>query len=349
MSKIVISYRRADSIAITGRICDRLVAHYGRQAVFMDIDGIPFGTDFREHIYEVLRQCNILIVVVGTQWLGTSKSGDVRILDEADPVRIEVQIALANHVHLIPVLVNDAKMPDASDLPESIKEFAFRNALKVDSGQDFHPHIDRLIGAMDEILGIKNSSFAPLDPSAAVTGIAGAQSTTSPPGRSVFLSAVLFWYLAVPTVLLGIFHYLIVFKFDLDIGYLRAISIAGPLMSGFLLFWLERQGLVTAFLIGACMAVISVLEMLTTTGLIDDTAIMPSSVNDWQRTIEFVIGIALAMPAGNQIARFLQLAGQRNSRQAPPTTDPDQKIAVLDQKPAEPVLPENADRAAFTP
>ena len=292
----------------------------------MDIDGIPYGTDFRERIDGVLRQCNILIVVVGTQWLGTSKSGDARILDEADPVRIEVQTALANRVHLIPVLVNDAKMPEASELPESIKEFAYRNALKVDSGQDFHPHIDRLIGAMDEILGIKNKSSAPLGLTPDVENI-GAQVSTSIPARSAFSLAVLFWYVAVPTLLLLIFHYLIVFKFDLDIAYLRAVSIGIPLLSGFLLFWQERQGLVPAFLIGAGTAAISVLGMLTITGMIDDTAIVPSSASDWQRTIEFVVGIALAVPVGNQIARVLRLAGQRNSRRMALAAEQDRKIS----------------------
>jgi hypothetical protein len=50
MPKIVISYRRQDSEAIAGRIRDRLAGHYGAESIFMDIDNIPFGTDFREHI-----------------------------------------------------------------------------------------------------------------------------------------------------------------------------------------------------------------------------------------------------------------------------------------------------------
>src|SRR5436309_381601 len=50
MPKIVISYRRADSDAIAGRIRDRLANYYGDQSVFMDIDNIPFGIDFRDHL-----------------------------------------------------------------------------------------------------------------------------------------------------------------------------------------------------------------------------------------------------------------------------------------------------------
>jgi len=70
MPKISISYRRADSEAMTGRIFDRLTAHYGKEAIFRDIDDIPAGTDFRVHINEVLRSTHILLAIVGPAWLG---------------------------------------------------------------------------------------------------------------------------------------------------------------------------------------------------------------------------------------------------------------------------------------
>ena len=50
MTKITISYRRDDSMDITGRIFDRLTSRYGRETVFRDIDSVPPGLDFREHI-----------------------------------------------------------------------------------------------------------------------------------------------------------------------------------------------------------------------------------------------------------------------------------------------------------
>ncbi len=38
-TRIFISYRQKDNIAIAGRIFDRLQAHFGRDNVFMDVDG----------------------------------------------------------------------------------------------------------------------------------------------------------------------------------------------------------------------------------------------------------------------------------------------------------------------
>jgi hypothetical protein len=65
MSQIVISYRRADSDAIAGRMRDRLANHFGENSVFMDIDSIPIGMDFRQHIQDTLARCDILIAVIG--------------------------------------------------------------------------------------------------------------------------------------------------------------------------------------------------------------------------------------------------------------------------------------------
>src|SRR5882762_10276889 len=118
MTHITISYRRSDSDAIAGRIRDRLASHFGDESVFMDIDSIPFGFDFRDHIQEALAQNDILIAVIGPQWLGPGKGGSLRIMEETDPVRIEIETALKNGSAIIPVLVGGATMPEPADLPE---------------------------------------------------------------------------------------------------------------------------------------------------------------------------------------------------------------------------------------
>jgi hypothetical protein len=70
--KIAISYRRADTEVIAGRIRDRLALRYGDDAVFTDIDNIPFGKDFRVHIREAVLKSNVLLVIIGDRWLGAA-------------------------------------------------------------------------------------------------------------------------------------------------------------------------------------------------------------------------------------------------------------------------------------
>ena len=159
MSKIIVSYRRSDSAAITGRIFDRLVDRYGEESVFMDIDRIPFGTDFRHHIQDALQGADVLLAVIGPTWLGKTADGRTRIQDEADPVRVEIEAALKQGLTVIPVLVDNATMPGAADLPESIRDFAYINAAPIDVGRDFRQHMERLTRSIDGIVGTDKAAM----------------------------------------------------------------------------------------------------------------------------------------------------------------------------------------------
>ncbi len=172
MSKIIVSYRRSDSAATAGRIFDRLVDRYGEASVFMDIDRIPFGTDFRHHIQDALRDADILLAVVGPTWLGKKAEGASRIQDEADPVRVEIEAALRQGLTLIPVLIDNAAMPGAAELPESIRDFAYINAAPIDIGRDFRAHMDRLTRSIDAILA-PGKADTKADASVAVIAAAG--------------------------------------------------------------------------------------------------------------------------------------------------------------------------------
>ncbi len=160
MPSIIISYRRQDSDAIAGRIRDKLVSHYGDDSVFMDIDSIPFGIDFREHVKTALQKNDILVAVIGPGWFGSGGANRIRIHEETDPVRIEVETALMRGIPVVPVLVAGAEMPAPADLPDGLKDLSFRNAAQVDAGRDFHQHMERLIRSMDRILALKAGAAA---------------------------------------------------------------------------------------------------------------------------------------------------------------------------------------------
>jgi hypothetical protein len=167
MPQISISYRRADSEAMTGRIFDRLIAHYGKEAIFRDIDNIPAGIDFRQHINEMLHRTNVLLAIVGPEWLGATRDGLERINEESDPVRVEVETALRRRLRIIPILIGQTRMPSSNQLPPSLKDFAFLNAVRIDTGRDFDHHIEHLIKSIDDILGQTKS------PPSRETSIAG--------------------------------------------------------------------------------------------------------------------------------------------------------------------------------
>ena len=156
MTKIFISYRHIDSGYVADTLCEKLQERFGEDSVFFDIDSIPIGVDFREHIGNAVSQCDLLLVIIGDRWLNAkSKKGGRRLDDPADYVRIEIEAALKRGIPVVPVLVDKAKMPAESDLPASLGQIAYRNASELRSGRDFRSHTKQLINGLVKLIDSK--------------------------------------------------------------------------------------------------------------------------------------------------------------------------------------------------
>lgn len=162
---IFISYRREDAAAAAGRLHDHLSARFGRETVFMDVDAIEPGVDFHDVLNAQVSACDVLIAVIGRDWLAaTDSDGRPRISDEDDFVRIEIAAALARNVRVIPVLVDGGTMPKSDELPEPLKPLARRNAAEI-SHSRFVMDVDRLsdvIGKIVEPAGSPPPARAPI-------------------------------------------------------------------------------------------------------------------------------------------------------------------------------------------
>lgn len=132
MRAIFISYRREDAEGQAGRLFDDLVAQFGNGSVFMDVAGLEPGRDFRRAIDQQVTSCGVLLALIGKDWLDvTNESGKRRLDDPSDFVRLETASALKRDIPVIPVLVRGASMPDVQDLPDDLKDLAFRNAVEL--------------------------------------------------------------------------------------------------------------------------------------------------------------------------------------------------------------------------
>src|SRR6266516_5556856 len=132
MGSIFLSDRREDSEGQAGRLYDDLVAVFGPDSVFMDVAAIQPGRDFRKSIDQSLNSCGVFLCLIGKSWL-TAKdaAGQRRLDDPADFVRIETGAALKRDIPVIPVLVQGASAPKPDQLPDDLKELAFRNAVEL--------------------------------------------------------------------------------------------------------------------------------------------------------------------------------------------------------------------------
>jgi hypothetical protein len=145
LSQIFISYRREDSRTISGRIYDRLSDAWGEENLFKDVDDILPGADFPDRLRDAANACNVMLVIIGKEWLNIhDKQGNRRLDNPNDWVRIEVETGLRREILVVPVLVHDASMPQAEDLPPSLVRLASKQAVVVREDPDFRSDIRRL-------------------------------------------------------------------------------------------------------------------------------------------------------------------------------------------------------------
>jgi len=155
MPKIFCCYRREDSTHQTGRIFDQLAIRFGKENIFRDLDSMPLGLDFRRVLSEQVAQCDVLLAMIGDAWLSAKeKTGERRLDNAGDFVRIEIESALARKIPVIPILVGHAPMPTADDLPEGLRELAFRNGQAVRADPDFHHDVERLVRGITDVVGV---------------------------------------------------------------------------------------------------------------------------------------------------------------------------------------------------
>ena len=157
MSTIFISYRRSDSRDVTERIYERLIDSFGRRRVFKDVDSIPAGTDFRQELKKSLSECQVMLVVIGTNWLAPAFAGQLpRLFEEADYVRLEIEEAMSRGIPVLPVLVNGGQLPKQDELPETLNDLPFKQAVAIRHDPDFSPDTQRLARSIER-LGIRRA------------------------------------------------------------------------------------------------------------------------------------------------------------------------------------------------
>ena len=142
--KLFISYRRGDARGIAGRLSDTLGVYFGDDRVFRDIESIEGGADFGNVIEESLETADAVIVLIGPDWLTLKDDkGQRRIDDPEDWVAQEIAVAMELKKPVFPVLVENASMPRAEELPNKLKPLTRYNALSI-SDDRWKTDVERL-------------------------------------------------------------------------------------------------------------------------------------------------------------------------------------------------------------
>ena len=84
----------------------------------------------------------------------TDASGNRRLDDPKDFVRLELQTALSREIPVVPVFVDGATMPRSDDLPEVLKDLSFRQGIVVRGNPDFRTDVTRLVDGLVPLSGL---------------------------------------------------------------------------------------------------------------------------------------------------------------------------------------------------
>jgi formylglycine-generating enzyme required for sulfatase activity len=177
---IFISYRRGDSEGQARALSIELANYVGEDSVFMDVDSIALGRDFRQGLHESLESCDAVLALIGPNWLDIKDAAGKRKLDSAgDYVREEIATALKRNISVTPVLLQGASMPAPEHLPEDLKDLAFRNGFEL-SHTRWHSDVRELA----QRLRLGGADGSPADPQAksAIKRTALKQSATNRSG-----------------------------------------------------------------------------------------------------------------------------------------------------------------------
>jgi hypothetical protein len=158
LSAIFISYRREDSEDSARALYESLLPQFGKDRVFMDVEAIALGSDFRQAVESSLSNCGVFLAIIGPSWLNITApndpSGKRRLDNPEDTVRQEIATALKKSASLpvIPVLIRGASMPTADQLPDDLKDLAFRNALSLNH-LDWDGNVQKLVDTIRPKVG----------------------------------------------------------------------------------------------------------------------------------------------------------------------------------------------------
>ena len=148
MRAIFISYRRRESSGYSGRIYDRLRAILGQGNVFMDVESIEPGKDWRSELQQRVANADVVLVLIGPEWLTlTDGQGKRRLDDPQDVTHWEIVSAVAQGKRIIPVLLAGASLPHKRDLPDPLATLADRQCVEI-RHESFEAGLETLIARL---------------------------------------------------------------------------------------------------------------------------------------------------------------------------------------------------------
>lgn len=152
MNRIFISYRTVDGAKDASRLADDLGRVFGSAHVFLDRQDIRGGTSWRQEIDSAIGCRPVVLLLITPGFAGARHAdGRLRIEDADDPVRMEVESAIAAGAALMPLCVDGTPMPAGACLPASIRQIAEARALPLCTDDWAHNDLPRIVADIEKL------------------------------------------------------------------------------------------------------------------------------------------------------------------------------------------------------
>jgi tetratricopeptide (TPR) repeat protein len=150
--RVFISYRRAGGAECARRVERAMRDRFPRVHVFRDESSLLTGREFTTQLSDEIERADVFLALLDSDWTGSRKTGRSRLLDAKDIVRQEIAHALRiDRVVVVPVLIDDAKMPPRAEFPDEISGFALRHAPTLDQAR-FEESLQFVLGEIVKTL-----------------------------------------------------------------------------------------------------------------------------------------------------------------------------------------------------
>lgn len=150
MAEVFINYRTGDGEWPAAFLDDKFKRRFGADRVFRDATSLEAGHDFRQELRRRLERCTVLVVIIGPGWLtARDGSGRRRLDNTADYVRMEIEESLKRKIRVIPITLNDVRLPLADELPKGIADLAHRQS-RVFRSRHYESDFEEIISIIDK-------------------------------------------------------------------------------------------------------------------------------------------------------------------------------------------------------
>jgi hypothetical protein len=150
VAEVFINYRTGDGEWPAAFLDDKFKRRYGHDRVFRDATSLGPGHDFRAELQRRLERCTVLIVIIGPNWLpARDEAGRRRLDNSGDYVRMEIAESLSRKIRVLPVTLNDVRLPLMDELPAEIADLAQRQS-RVFRSRYYQADFKEIVSIIDE-------------------------------------------------------------------------------------------------------------------------------------------------------------------------------------------------------